>query len=206
MMASAPPSHRWRIWLRPRRLFLVAVAVAAVIAATLALREQDAEEPPETAEVTVASVRQVVQAAGVLMPSTQVDVGAQVSGQVRTIHVELGQTVRTGELLVSIDPDTAQSDVEVAEASVAEQRSAMEATDALRERADASARRNSELLKTRLVSQAAFDDAKAELRRLNADYRRQSAALDRFNAELGNHQAAKPCSGKPAKAPKSVAR
>ena len=69
---------------------------AAGIATTLALRDTDADEPPETAEVTAADIRQLVQAAGVLTPSTQVDVGAQVSGQVRTIHVELGQTVRAG--------------------------------------------------------------------------------------------------------------
>jgi membrane fusion protein, macrolide-specific efflux system len=91
---------------------------------------------------------------------------------------------------VSIDPDTARSDVEVAEAAVAEQRSAMEATDALRDRAEASARRNRELIKSRLVSQAALDETEAELRRLKADYKRQFAALDRFTAELANRRLA----------------
>lgn len=190
MMTSHTRPSRWRAWLRPRRLFWIAVVAAAGIATTLALRDTDADEPPETAEVTAADIRQLVQAAGVLTPSTQVDVGAQVSGQVRTIHVELGQTVRAGELLVSIDPDTARSDVEVAEASVAEQRSAMEATDASRERAVANVRRNRELSRSRLVSQAALDDAEAELRRLNAEYKRQFAALDRFNAELANRRLA----------------
>ena len=190
MMASTLRSTRRRRWLRPRRLLLVAVIAAAAIAATWTLRKPDAEESPETAEVSAADIRQQVQAAGVLTPSTQVDVGAQVSGQVRTIHVELGQTVRAGELLVSIDPDTAQSDVDVAAASVVEQRSAMEATNALRERTNASVRRNNELFKSRLVSEAALDDAVAELRRLNAEYKRQSAALDRFNAELANRRLA----------------
>ncbi len=190
MMTSDSRPSRWRAWLRPRRLIWVAVAVIAAIAVALSLREQDSAEPPDTAEVTTASVRQMVQAAGVLTPSTQVDVGAQVSGQVRAIHVELGQTVRTGELLVSIDPDTAQSDVQVAEAAIVEQRSAMEATDAMRDRAEANTRRNRELLKSRLVSQAALDDAEAELRSLNADYKRQFAALDRFNAELANRRLA----------------
>jgi membrane fusion protein, macrolide-specific efflux system len=190
MMASTPRSSRWRRWLRPRRLIWIALAAAAVIATTLALRETEADEPPETADVVAADIRQLVQAAGVLTPSTQVDVGAQVSGQVRTIHVELGQTVRAGELLVSIDPDTARSDVEVAEAAVAEQRSAMEATDALRDRAEANARRNRELIKSRLVSQAALDETEAELRRLKADYKRQFAALDRFTAELANRRLA----------------
>jgi membrane fusion protein, macrolide-specific efflux system len=131
-----------------------------------------------------------VQAAGVLTPSTQVDVGAQVSGQVRAIHVELGQTARAGELLVSIDPDTAQSDVQVAEAAVAEQRSALESTNAQRDRAAANARRFRQLLEGRLVSQAALDDAEAELRSLSADYKGRLATLDRLNAELANRRLA----------------
>lgn len=190
MMGSKSSPSRWRRWLRPRRLILLGIVAAAAIAGAIALSGEEEVDPPETAEVAAADIRQRVQAAGVLTPSTQVEVGAQVSGQVRTIHVELGQTVRAGELLVSIDPDTAQSDVEVAEAAVAEQRSAMEATNASRELAEATVRRNRELFKTRLVSRAALDDAEADLRRLNAEYKRQFAALDRFNAELANRRLA----------------
>lgn len=132
----------------------------------------------------------MVQAAGVLTPSTQVDVGAQVSGQVRAIHIELGQTVRAGQLLVNIDPDTAQSDVWVAQAAVAERRSAMESTNALRERADAKARRLRELFDEHFVSQAVLDDAQAELRSLSADHQGQFATLDRLNAELAKRRLA----------------
>lgn len=190
MMTSDPRRSRWRAWLRPRRLFWIALVAAAATAVALSLREPDSAEPPQTAEVTTAGVRQMVQAAGVLTPSNQVDVGAQVSGQVRAIHVELGQTVSAGQLLVSIDPDNARSDVQVAEAAVAEQRSALESTNARRERADANARRFRQLLAGRLVSQAAFDDAQAELRSLSADYKGQFATLDRINAELTNRRLA----------------
>lgn len=190
MMTSDPRPSRWRAWLRPRRLFWVAVAATAAIAAAMSLLDSDSAEPPETAEVTTAGVRQMVQAAGVLTPSTEVDVGAQVSGQVRAIHIELGQTVRAGQLLVSIDPDTAQSDVQVAEAAVAEQRSAMESTNALRQRAEANARRYRQLFEGRLVSQAALDDAEAELRSLSADYKGRFATLDRLNAELAKRRLA----------------
>ena len=190
MMTSDPRPSRWRTWLRPRRLFLIAVVVTAATAAALSLRGPDSAEPPETEEVTTAGVRQMVQAAGVLTPSTQVDVGAQVSGEVRAIHIELGQTVQAGQLLVSIDPDTAQSDVQVAEATVAEQRSAMESTNALRQRADANTRRFRQLFESRLVSQAALDDAEAELRSLSADYKGQFATLDRLNAELAKRRLA----------------
>lgn len=176
-----------------RRLFWVVVAattVTAVTAAALLLRKPQSAQPPETAEVTIASVLQMVQAAGVLTPSTQVDVGAQVSGQVKAIHIELGQTVRAGQLLVSIDPDTAQSDVLVAEAAVAERRSAMESALALRDRAQAKAGRLRQLVDDHFVSQAALDDAQAELRSLSADYKGQFATLDRLHAELAKRRLA----------------
>lgn len=190
-MTIPPPRHsRLRAWLRPRRSIPIAVVLAGAIAAAVSLGSNDDDLPPETADVVVGSVRQTVQAAGVLTPSTQVDVGAQVSGEVRAIHVELGQTVQAGQLLVSIDPDVAQSDVEVAAAAVAEQRSAMAATDALRGRANANADRIRQLYAQRLVSRATLDDAEAEARRLDAERAGQFSALDRLNAELSKRRLA----------------
>ena len=181
---------RLRLTAHPRRLVWIVVIATAGTAGALWLRPAPTAQAPETATVTTAGVRQMVQAAGVLTPSTQVDVGAQVSGQVRAIHIELGQTVRAGQLLVSIDPDIAQSDVLVAEAAVAERRSAMESTNALRERADAKARRLRALFDEHFISQAVLDDAQAELRSLSADYQGQFATLDRLNAELAKRRLA----------------
>ena len=181
---------RLRLTAHPRRLVWIVVIATAGTAGALWLRPAQTAQAPESATVTTAGVRQMVQAAGVLTPSTQVDVGAQVSGQVRAIHIELGQTVRAGQLLVSIDPDIAQSDVLVAEAAVAERRSAMESTNALRERADAKARRLRALFDEHFISQAALDDAQTELRSLSADYQGQFATLDRLNAELAKRRLA----------------
>ncbi|MBX3684272.1 MAG: biotin/lipoyl-binding protein, partial [Thauera sp.] len=49
-------------------------------------------------------VEDVVTATGTLQPRDYVDVGAQVSGQLRKIHVEVGDTVEAGQLLAEIDP------------------------------------------------------------------------------------------------------
>ncbi|MGU0957992.1 biotin/lipoyl-binding protein, partial [Pseudomonas aeruginosa] len=39
-------------------------------------------------------------------PRRYVDVGAQASGQIRKLHVEAGDDVTEGQLLVEIDPST----------------------------------------------------------------------------------------------------
>jgi len=102
-----------------------------------ATRKSDAPPPPPSGVVALADITQAVQAAGVLQARTKVDVGAQVSGQIQTIHVELGQQVKKGDLLVSLDPDLARSDVAQAEAAVAQ---ASAALDSRRIDADAARR------------------------------------------------------------------
>ncbi len=53
-------------------------------------------EPVLTAQVTRQDVEQTVLASGVLQAIEQVDVGAQVSGQVTYLAVEAGQKVKQG--------------------------------------------------------------------------------------------------------------
>ena len=43
-------------------------------------------------------------ATGILQPRDYVDVGTQVSGQLKKLHVEIGATVKAGQLLAEIDP------------------------------------------------------------------------------------------------------
>ena len=51
-----------------------------------------------------ADVEDSVTALGNLQPRDYVDVGAQVSGQLDTLHVDVGATVKKGDLLAEIDP------------------------------------------------------------------------------------------------------
>ena len=59
-----------------------------------------------TVTVTRGNIENSVTALGTLQPRRYVDVGAQASGQIRKIHVEAGDTVQEGQLLVEIDPST----------------------------------------------------------------------------------------------------
>jgi macrolide-specific efflux system membrane fusion protein len=65
-----------------------------------------------TAPVERGSIEDTVTALGNLQPLTYVDVGAQVSGQIQTIHVIIGDKVKKGDLLVEIDPKVQQEKVD----------------------------------------------------------------------------------------------
>ena len=74
---------------------------------------------PPTARVTRADIQLLITATGTMEPRRYVDVGAQVSGQVKRIHVQVGDDVKRGQLLLEIDPDVQQAVVEGARASLA---------------------------------------------------------------------------------------
>ncbi|KHL75568.1 hemolysin secretion protein D, partial [Pseudomonas putida] len=58
--------------------------------------------PISTVAVARADIESSVTALGTLQPRRYVDVGAQASGQIRKLHVEAGDQVHTGQLLVEI--------------------------------------------------------------------------------------------------------
>lgn len=76
-------------------------------------------------------IEKVVMVTGILKPSVQVNVGAQVNGQIRKLYVKQGDKVVKGELLAEIDPTIQQSELKNATArlsSAQAQKRAAEAT------------------------------------------------------------------------------
>jgi macrolide-specific efflux system membrane fusion protein len=99
---------------RPRRKFALAVLLVAVIAvmAALYLATRDGSDAAiQTVEVTKGDIERTVTALASIKPKTFVDVGTQVSGQLRKVHVEIGQVVEKGALLAEIDPIIYQAKV-----------------------------------------------------------------------------------------------
>ena len=63
--------------------------------------------PPPTGTLATADIAQLVQAAGVLQAKTRVNGGAQVSGQIQTLHAQRVRAVKRGDLLaktLALDP------------------------------------------------------------------------------------------------------
>ena len=172
----------WRSWWG--RLGLLAVLAGAGWAAWGAFVPVKPPPPPPNGEAASADITQLVQAAGVLQPRIKVDVGAQVTGQVRKIHVELGQQVRKGDLLVSLDSELARSDVAQAEAAVAQQAALIDSTQASVALARLDAERQHRLLRGEAAAVTDTERADTELAKLEADLRGQSATLKRLQAEL----------------------
>lgn len=147
--------------------------------------------PVSTVAVTRADIESSVTALGTLQPRRYVDVGAQASGQIRKLHVEAGDEVRQGQLLVEIDPSTQQAKFDAArfaidnlKAQLAEQRAqfqlARQQYQRQRRLAAAGASRDEDLqiadaqLK---VTQARIDMYQAQIHQAQASVRSDEAEL-----------------------------
>ncbi|MBC3498795.1 efflux RND transporter periplasmic adaptor subunit [Pseudomonas sp. SWRI100] len=148
-------------------------------------------QPISTVAVTRADIESSVTALGTLQPRRYVDVGAQASGQIHTLHVEAGDQVRKGQLLVEIDPSTQQARLDAGrysidnlKAQLAEQRAqfqlAQQQLKRQRDLAAAGATRDEDVQTAAAqlkVTQARIDMFQAQIRQAQANLRSDEAEL-----------------------------
>jgi HlyD family secretion protein len=85
----------------------------------------DAAPPPATAKALRGRIERVVVATGTIEPAREVEVRPRIPGIVEKIHVEPGDPVEEGQLLVEIDRELLASQAAEAEAALSEARVAL---------------------------------------------------------------------------------
>jgi len=131
---------------------------------TQAAREAATPGPDSLAKIEIGTVEEVVTAQGKLEPRDYVDVGAQVSGQVKAIHVEIGDVVRSGELLAEIDPRVYDARVQANEARLRTLRAQLAEQQAQIRLAERIYARNKRLIAEQAVSQEVLEDSETNWR------------------------------------------
>ncbi|MBR7059981.1 MAG: biotin/lipoyl-binding protein, partial [Neisseriaceae bacterium] len=71
-----------------------------------------------TQKVEYGNISETVQASGKLHAFKEVEVGAQVSGEISELKVDIGDTVKKGDLIAQIDPRLARNQLKTAQASL----------------------------------------------------------------------------------------
>ncbi len=127
-----------------------------------------------TAEVSKGDVNETVLATGTLKAFKQVSVGAQVSGQVRSLKVALGDTVKKGDLIAEIDSQSQQNDLRTAEAALENIKAQRAAELATLEQAKSEFKRQKGMLSAKATSRQDYESALATLTESQANI----AALD----------------------------
>lgn len=135
----------------------------------------------ETVKVVKGNIEETVTAQGKLEPKKFVDVGTQVSGQLKKIYFKIGETVKAGVLIAEIDPKVYQTKVEAdrsrlksLEAQYAEQQSQVMMKSQHLER-------NKRLIKSNAISKEAVQDSAT-------DYKAAIAKLASLKAQIEEAQ------------------
>src|SRR5688572_20018656 len=130
------------------------------------------DKPPEfqTTKVARGDITQSVTATGDLQPVVTVDIGAQVSGQIKEVLVDFNSQVKQGDVLARIDESTPTQKLRQAEAD-------LESAEASNMLIQINAKRTADLFEKNLVSQQELDSIRAQLPQSNATLSTRRAAV-----------------------------
>jgi len=142
----------------------------------------------ETGALTHGELTQAVTASGQLNPVLKVEVGSQISGIIQNLMADFNSSVKAGQLIAQIDPGTYEANFIQAEGNLANAKAALEL-------AQVNTRRNQELFKNNLISQAEYDAVIANLHQAEASARISEGALKKAQVDLARCKIYAPIDG-----------
>lgn len=154
--------RRSRVYFRRRMKKIIAVLVVALVgAAAYFLRDKlpkagptnGGPARPTTAEVIQTNISFAVNAAGEIGPAEQVSVRPEINGKIEVLPVDIGDSVKKGDLLFKLDDKELQQ--QKASSLTAIERAKLELAKAERDY-----KRAEQLLAESLISQELFDDTR----------------------------------------------
>lgn len=155
-----------------------------------------------TVKVERGPITATVSATGTLNPVTSVQVGTQVSGQIKELFVDFNSPVKQGQLVARIDPETFEYRVRQAQADADAARSALNRSQVSLVNAQRELNRTKELVARSFVSpaeldakQSTFDLAQADVKNAQAVVAQREASLASARVDLGRTQIRAPVDG-----------
>lgn len=115
-----------------------------------------------TEEAKRGNIEQTVIATGTVRSNNRVEVGAQVSGRITKMNVVLGQEVKKGDLIATIDSTTQENDLEKAKSQLESYETQLESKKIDLEVSSSKYRRAANLYKVKSISQDEYETAKQE--------------------------------------------
>lgn len=185
-----------------RRALLVVACLIPIVAFATWQGLASGRDTLSTVTVTRGDIENSVTALGTLQPRRYVDVGAQASGQIQKIHVEAGDQVKEGQLLVEIDPSTQKAKLDASRYAIDNLAAQLQEQKALHALARQKYQRQQRLSAGNATREEDVQTAKAELSAtqarvdmFQAQIRQAQASLRSDEAELGYTRIYAPMAG-----------
>jgi HlyD family secretion protein len=183
MTKTKKKSGKWIIW------GLIGLLAILIAAAAIKARQKPKGEMVETEKAELRVIRELVSASGKIFPEKEVKISSDVSGEIVELFVEEGDSVKAGQVLARIDPESYESAVERANAAVsgaksdlARSKSSIETSLAQIEQIKAQVEntrriheRNIKLKADGVISAQEFENSESNLAQLEANLRSTEA-------------------------------
>lgn len=181
---------------------LVLLLLAVAVGAWYFFSGGKAEQRLPTAKVVRGDLQELVTATGTLNPKNYVDVGAQISGQLVHLHVEVGSEVEAGQLLAEIDARVLAANVAASRAQLRAQAAQLRDRKAQLKLAGQHFERQKMLRKDEAVTEetvqqaeASFISSQAQVEQLEAQIEQNQSSLAADEANLEYARILAPISG-----------
>ncbi|MBO1040972.1 efflux RND transporter periplasmic adaptor subunit [Brucella pituitosa] len=185
-----------------KRLILAAATLVGLLVVWHLFLRPPAKPELVTAQAKKGDIEEVVLATGVLEPLELVRVGAQASGRVERLAVEIGDVVEAGQLVAEIDSQTRRNTLRDRESALANIRALRTARIAGLVKAEKDFERQRELLAGGSTPRAQHDAAvamldseRAQVQALDAQISQAQVALESAGIELGYTRITAPIAG-----------
>jgi macrolide-specific efflux system membrane fusion protein len=172
---------------RSRKFIATGVVLAVLVGSGIAANnyfEQKNAPPLNTVAVTQGDIEKTVTSLGKLKPKDYVDVGTQVSGQLKKVAVEIGDAVKKGDLIAEVDATVYETRIRTNKANLENLRAQLVQQQAEADLARQKLARNQDLLKERAISRQTVEENQASLKVANARVQATKAQIKAAQATL----------------------
>ncbi|ESK54716.1 hypothetical protein F990_02458 [Acinetobacter tjernbergiae DSM 14971 = CIP 107465] len=168
---------------------MIAIGVA-IIAAVAWFFFKPKDQAPQyiSAEVSKGDIENSVLATGVLEATKMVSVGAQVSGQVKKMYVQLGDQVKQGQLIAQIDSIRQENELKTAKANIQNQQAQLAVQQANLAKVEAEYKRQQAMFSQDATSRAELETALANFKTAQAQIAAINAQIEQSHLTLATAQ------------------
>lgn len=181
----------------PRKMIFFAIPVAALIGAWWVMSSggPDRDGPPsqgdreravavEAGRVSFQDIEDVAEYTGSLRARSEFTVSARTSGRIRSLRVDIGDTVEQGDVIAELDDEEHVLEVEEARASLAVAQAELEDAEARRDVRRREYQRLEVLREDGVVSEEEYDVSASEAAAAEANVRVQNSVVAQREAAL----------------------
>ncbi|EAH5325445.1 efflux RND transporter periplasmic adaptor subunit [Campylobacter jejuni] len=174
--------------MKKKIVLIILIAILGSVEAYFIFFNNDEKISYLTQKIQKKDISQTIEAVGKVYAKDQVDVGAQVSGQIIKLYVDVGTHVKQGDLIAQIDKDKQQNDLDITKAQLESAKANLESKKVALEIASKQYQREQKLYAAKASSLENLETQKNNYYTLKANVAELNAQVVQLEITLKNAQ------------------